>query len=221
MTAPTAFTMQDVVNGVLLQMRFAPGRDVQIHLQDSIVQDASILYRTLMQKFIWRDFIHMTPFQTEYGGTAVDDLTGVLGKFSDILNIYRANEEFPLPFAPALINPNRIRTPTIVPAGVPNIFMIYPTGKVDNYILWSRNYTDKNFDLDDEVPFYKDVLVLGTAFNLATKAGINKELTESLKSQFDSLVKMYITDEVKDQYSTRPMNSGNVMTDWYVTDSSP
>lgn len=222
MTAPTPFTMEDVVNGVLLQMRFAPGRDVQIHLQDSIAQDASILYRTLMHKYVWRDFIHMTQFTTNSTtGKPNEDLTAVLGSFADIAAVYKQNQEPELPYAAALVNPGMIQTPTIVPVGQPKIFAIYPLNKPDTYYLWSRNYTDVDFGLDDPVPFYKDVLVLGTAFNLCNKAGINTELTQSLKQQFDNLVVIYRLDEVKPLYSARPLRRGNVMTDWYVTDSTP
>jgi hypothetical protein len=221
MPAPTPFTMEDVVNGVLLQMRFAPGRDVQIHLQDSIAQDASILYRTLMRRYIWRDFIYMTPFNTDANGLPIEDLTAVMSTFSDIAVVYKQSQEPGLPFAPALINPGMIQQPTVIPAPQPKVFRIFPVNKPDKYYLWSRVFKDTNFDLDDPVPFYRDILVLGTAFNLATKAGINTDLTGSLKQQFDNLVKIYIMDEVKDVYSTRPLRNGNVMTDWYVTDSSP
>src|SRR5882672_3754541 len=218
MPAPTPFTMEDVVNGVLLQLRFAPGRDVQIHLQDSIVQDASILYRTLMRKFIWRDFIYMTPFTTDSNGLPVEDLTTYLSTFSDIAVVYKQNQEPELPFAPALVNPSMIRVPTVIPAPQPKVFRIFPVNKPDSFYLWSRVFVDTDFDLDAPVPFYKDILVLGTAYNLAVKSSINSDLTGSLKQQFDNLVGMYRMDEVKPVYSARPIHAGNVMTDWYVTD---
>jgi len=221
MPAPTPFTMEDVVNGVLLQLRFAPGRDVQIHLQDSIVQDASILYRTLMRKFIWRDFIYMTPFTTDSNGLPVEDLTTYLSTFSDIAVVYKQNQEPELPFAPALVNPSMIRVPTVIPADSYQIFRIFPVDKPDSYYLWARPTNENDFGLDDTIPFYKDILVLGTAYNLATKSSINSDLTNSLKQQFDNLVGMYRMDEVKPVYSARPIHAGNVMTDWYVTDSSP
>jgi hypothetical protein len=221
MPAPANFTMEDVVNGVLIQLRFAPGRDVQIHLQDGIRQDASILYRTLMQKYIWRDFISMTPFTTNASGAPVQSLAGVLTRFSDIAQIFRANDEQELPFAPALSNPSRYRVPTIISVGQPQIFAIYPVNKPDSFILWSRATNDVDFELSDPVPFYKDVLVLGTAYQLCLKAGINMELTQSLKQQFDQLVQTYRINEIPTQYNTRPVALGNPMTDWYVTDSTP
>lgn len=218
MPAPTPFTMEDVVNGVLTQLRYAPGRDVQIHLQEGIMQDASILYRTLMTRYIWRDFLFMTPFTTNAAnGTPTTDLTAKLTKFSDIYSVYGSSKEEPLPFAPALVNPTRLSAPTVLPVGQPKVFAIYPTGSAADYILWSRNFSDQDFDLDDPVPFYKDILVVGTAYMLCLKSGINKELTETLRTQFDNLVQMYRMDEVKPQYSAKPYRSGNVMEDWVVT----
>src|SRR5215467_3560651 len=104
----TPFTMEDVVNGVLLELRYAPGRDVQIHLQDSIMQDASMLYRMLMQKYIWRDYYYMTSFMTDSSGVPIQDLSAVMSKFSDILYVYREKDERPLPFAAALVNPQAL-----------------------------------------------------------------------------------------------------------------
>lgn len=222
MPAPTAFTMEDVVNGVLTELRYAPGRDVQIHIQSSIIQDASMLYRNLMRRFIWRDFITLSPFTTDaVTGAPVEDLTAKIGTFSDVARVYKQKREPELPFAPALVNPSMIREPTVVPIGQPKVFAIYPVQKPDAYYLWSRVIRDTDFGLDDTVPFYKDLLIVGTAQQLSTKSGINTELTGALQKQFEGLITLYRLDEVKPVYSTRPLRKGNVMTDWYVTDSNP
>jgi hypothetical protein len=222
MPAPTPFTMEDVVNGVLLAMRYAPGRDVQIHLQSGIIQDASMLYRSLMRRYVWRDFITLSPFTTNATtGAPVEDLTAVIGTFSDVARVYKKDQEPELPWAPALINPSIIRIPTIVPIGQPKVFAIYPVGATNNYFLWSRVIRDTDFELDDPVPFYKDLLIIGTAFQLSVKSGLNVELTGVLQKQFDALISLYRMDEVKAVYSTKPNRAGNPMTDWYVKDSSP
>lgn len=216
MPTPTAFTMEEVVNAVLIELRYAPGRDVQIHLQQSIMHDASVLYRTLMQKFIWRDWYFITPFTTDVAtGQPVEDLTLVLSRYSDVLAVYKDQDDRALPFAPAVVNPRAIKQPTVVPNGV-KVFAVMPAA-TRNCILVSRTYKDTDFELDDPVPFYKDMLVLGTAYQLALKAGTNVELAGQLKSSFEQQVQMYRIDEVKDAYSTRPINAPNVMTDWYVS----
>ena len=72
----TPFTMEDVVNDVLMELRYAPGRDVQIHLQDGIVANASRLYRTLMTKYVWRDFQKLSVLTTDSAtGYVNEDLT--------------------------------------------------------------------------------------------------------------------------------------------------
>lgn len=217
MPTPTTFTMEDVVNGVLLELRYAPGRDVQIHLQSSIIQDANILLRTLQQKFVWRDFLYLTPFTTNAStGLPNEDLTAVLTRYSDIKLIFQDKNDRPLPFGAALTNPKAVRQPTIFPAGpYPKVFALYPFA-VYNCSLYSYPFKGTDYQLDDTVPFYMDLLVLGTAYQLSLKAGTNVELTQSLKSQFDALVSTYRMDEIKPQYNARPVNVPNPMTDWWA-----
>lgn len=216
MPAPTPFTMEDVVNGVLVELRYAPGRDVQIHLQAGIVQDANLLYRSLMQRYVWRDFLHLTPFTTDPNtGLPVEDLSAVMMRYSDILAVFQGSNDRPLPYGAALTNPNAVRQPTVFPASPPNVFCIYPKSTYE-CTLYSRLFSDVDYELDDPVPFYKDVLVLGTAYQLSLKSGTNVELTGSLKSQFEALVQMYRMDEVKPQYNARPVNVPNPMTDWWA-----
>jgi hypothetical protein len=208
--------MEDVVSDVLVELRYAPGRDVQIHLQQSIMHDASVMFRTLMQKFIWRDWYFITPFTTNpANGQPVEDLTSKLTRYSDVLAVYSGQEERALPFAPAVVNPRAIKQKTVIPDNT-KVFAIAPYASYD-CILVSRTYRDTDFGLDDPVPFYRDMLVLGTAYQLALKNGTNVELAGQLKSSFEAQVQMYRLDEVKDTYSTRPINTPNVMTDWYVS----
>lgn len=216
--AVATFTMQDVVDGVLNEMRFAPGRDVQIHLQSSIVQDASMLYRTLMIKFTWRDFIKMTQVTIDSTtGYPIEDITSVLDRYSNILQIYKDKDSLPLPFSPALVNPSRYNRPAILPAPVPYIFSIWPHQAMTCF-LWSRTYQDADFDLADTVPFYKDILVIGTALSLATKAGINQELTAMLKEQFNGLMDTYREREIEPQYQVN-QSQGAVPMEWYTYDN--
>jgi hypothetical protein len=215
MPAPTPFTMEDVVNDVLLELRYAPGRDVQIHLQSSIMHDASVLYRTLMQKYVWRDFYHVAYFTTDNAtGEPVEDLSAYLRKYSDVRAVYKDSDDAPLQFAPALVNPKALKQPTVVKSSTPKIFAVMPAHTY-NCTLVSQTAADADFDLDDVVPFYRDLLSIGTAYLLALKAGTNVDLTGQLKTQFEQLVQTYRLDEIKPQYHARPTNIPNVMTDWW------
>jgi hypothetical protein len=216
--AVTQFTMQDVVDGVLNEMRFAPGRDVQIHLQSSIVQDASMFYRAMMMKYIWRDF--MTIFETDIDGTTgrpVSSMVPYIDRFSNILAVYKDKETYALPFAPALTNPAQYNRSAITPAPAPYIFQIWPH-KAMHVIVQSRMFKDSDFDLDDPVPFYKDILVIGTSLALATKSGINMELVGLLKQQLSELIDMYTLQEIKSTYQVNPQ-FGSIPTEWYSYDN--
>lgn len=218
-SVPTSFTMQDVVNGVLNELRYAPGRDVQIHLQSSIIQDASMLYRTLMMKYRWRDFMYLTTVTIDATtGEPIEDLTAVLDRYSNILALYRDKEAQPLPFAPALINPTRYNRPCIMPSNTPNkIFSVWPH-RASTCFLWSRKYRQIDFELDNEVPFYMDLLVLGTAYQLSVKSGVNLELTKAISQQFENLLNSYVDQEIKAQYQTNQYQ-GDIPMEWYSYDN--
>lgn len=214
--AVSPFTMEDVVNGVLNEMRFAPGRDVQIHLQSSIVQDASMFYRAMMTKYVWRDFMNI--FETDIDGTTgrpVLDISPYLDRFSNLLAVYKDNEQYGLPFLPALTNPNQYRRSGITPAPQPYVFQIWPH-KSMRVVVQARMFKDTNFELDDEVPFYFDMMVIGTALSLATKAGINMELVGLLKEQLGDLITIQQALELKSTYQVNP-HYGTVPDEWYAT----
>lgn len=214
--AVTPFTMQDVVNGVLNEMRFAPGRDVQIHLQSSIVQDASMFYRAMMTKYIWRDYLSI--FETDIDGTTglpILPLDTYIDRFSNLLAVYKDKERYPLPFLPALTNPNQYNRPGISPAAPPNIFQVWPH-KSMHVIIQARMYKDADFELDDVVPFYYDLMVIGTALSLATKAGINMELMGLLKEQLGELISIQQGLEIKSTYQVNPQY-GTIPDEWYTT----
>lgn len=215
--AVSTFTMQDVVNGVLDEMRFAPGRDVQIHLQSSIVQDASMFYRAMMTKYVWRDFMNV--FETDIDGATglpTSPLGTYIDRFSNLLAVYKDNEQYALPFAPALTNPAMHKRSCVAPAPSPNVFQIWPH-KAMHVVVQARLFTDTDFELDDIVPFYKDVLVIGTALALATKSGINQELVGLLKQQLGELIDMHLAQEIKSTYQVNP-HYGSVPTEWYAND---
>lgn len=220
----TPFTMQDVINGVLNQMRYAPGRDVQIHLQSSIAQDASMLYRTLMLKYQWRDFTQHASVVTDSQGipnpkTVVGIVSGLpLERYADILAVYKDKDNQPLQFSHAYRSAvGTIRRPMVSwTHAAPAVFRIVPDG-VYNLSVVFRNYRDTDFDLDDVIPFYFDLLVMGTSLALCTKSGINRELSQLLTTQFNEMLNTYRDQEVKPQYQVNPAQ-GAVPTEWYSTD---
>lgn len=214
MTVAT-FTMEDVVNGVLREMRYAPGRDVQIHLQDSIVQDASMFYRAMMKRFIWRDWYYMDVVTTNSSGIPTAPPPNI-DRYTNLLAVYKEKSSLSLPFLPALANPLQYNQ-TVVAPNAATVWRVYP-GMAGTFVQWARNYTDADFELTDTVPFYKDILIIGTAVSLATKSGINKELVALLREQLTELIDMYRMDEIKSSYTVHPAQ-GAVPTEWYSYDN--
>lgn len=206
--------MQDVVNDILVELRFGAGQDVQIHLQEGIVANVSRLYRTLMKKHVWRDFYATTALtMNSTTGQANEDLTGIVTRFSDILAVYRGSDENPLPIAPVMTNPARLRRPALVPSNTAKLFTMYPFEEVDAYMI-TRSYDDSNFDMTDEIPFYRDVLALGGAYMLSVKVGTNEALTVSLLKQFDELLNIYTMAELQSVYQLNT-HRGQFPTEWY------
>lgn len=208
-------TIQDVVNDVLTELRLASGQDVQVHLQEGIRLDISRLYRTLMKKHVWKDYHFTTAFTTDADGVPTDDFSSVLDRYSNIIAVYLDNATQPVPHKKVLSNPNAISTPTIAPNGTAQVFTIYPT-EIRTGTVISKFYSETNLELTDAIPFYRDLLVLGAAFMLANKMGINPQLTASLENQFNNLLSVYTIDEMEDVYTIGD-NDGVTPSDWYLS----
>lgn len=209
--------MSSIVNDVLIELRFGAGVDVQIHLQESIVKNISRCYRTLMKKHVWRDY-HLVSALTidEATGQAIQPMEDVLTKFSNIIAVYLENHPDPLPFAPLMINPRTILRPVVVSSGGSQIFTIYPIGEARNISLISKVFSEEDFEMEDDVPFYRDVLALCSAWQLSVKAGTNDDLTKSLHNQYLDLLDTYVMDEMQDKYQLN-RHIGDIPTQWSVS----
>lgn len=211
-------SMQELVNGVLTELQFGSGQDVQIHLQPSIVQVISRLYRTLMKKYVFRDYYSTTSLVVSaVDGQVTSSITSILTKFSNIIGVFEENSSTPLPFLPVMANPNTARRMGLVPSGNEKIFTIWP--KQDrNIILIAKYFSEEDFSIDDEdVPFYPDLLILGAAYKQCLKSGINKELCDQLRSEFEQLLDTYVKQELQN-IQMNPYR-GSYPTDWYVDET--
>jgi len=210
--------MQDIVNDVLTELRFGAGVDVQIHLQEGIIRNISRCYRTLMKEFVWRDYHLVTPLiLDETTGQAIIDLAGggILTKYSNIIAVFLENDAYPLPFAPLRVNPAQIQRPSVVHSGGTQVFTVYPRGLQRNVILISRVFSEEDFVMEDDVPFYRDVLALCAALQLSIKAGTNDKLTEQLKQEYGKQLQLHVIDEIQDMYQLNNQ-VGIGMTDWWA-----
>lgn len=208
--------MSEICNKTLTELRFGSGQDVQIHLQDGIYQTVSRLYRTLMTKYVWRDYHSVNSYTTDADGQITADITGVLTRFSNIIAVFLENDTSPLNPAPVMSNPNKFRRPALVATSGVKVFTIWPK-KVQNIVLVSRFFQETDFASTDDVPFYSDVLVVGAALSLSTKAGTNQELTQALGAEFKLLVEMHRMNELG-SYQTSP-ERGGIPDQWYVDDN--
>lgn len=208
-------TMQELVQDVLDELRFASGQGVQIHLETGISKNISRIYRALMLKYKWRDYTYSTAFVTAANGEPTTDLSTVLDKFSNIIAIFPEKESTAIPFAGTRSNPSINRRPVIVNRPAPKLFAVWPGLADRSLVLLSRKFQETDFDMSDEVPFYRDLLVLAAAHMLAMKSDINSPLTKSLEQQFNQLLQTYRNNEMSDAYPVNPY-SGTYPTEWFV-----
>ncbi len=209
--------MSDIVTDVLDELRFGSGQDVQIHLQNGIRKNISRLYRTLMKQYVWRDYYISTPLVIDATtGKPTASLTDILTKFSNIIAIYLEDESVPLPVAPVVSNPAQLKRPAVVPSGDEKVFVIWPKQE-RNIILISRVFTEDDIAMNDDVPFYRDILALGVAWMLAVKSDVNKELTQTLRGQYMDLVNTHRVNELQDTYQLNPTR-GSFPTEWWVNE---
>lgn len=210
--------MSDIVNDALTELRFGAGQDVQIHLQEGLVANISRLYRTLMKKHVFRDYVTATPVViSAVTGQPTTSVAAYLTRFSNLLAVFNEFDTVPLPVAPVFTNPARLRRPVVVSSAVSPFFTIYPLNQTRNVILITRLFQEQNFGMDDDVPFYRDVLALGAAMMLAVKAGTNDQLTKSLQQQFSETLDLYVVAELQSLYQTN-LQSGQYPQEWYTNE---
>lgn len=206
--------MRDIVTDVLDELRFGSGQGVQIHLETGIVKNISRVYRTLMLEYVWRDYHFINSYAVDSTGNIIGGIIpDTLDKFSNIIAVYLENSNEPLPVAPVSMNPSRFRRPVLIPRGGTNIFGILPAQE-RNITVISRMYKEDDFGMDEDIPFYRDVLALGAALMLSVKAGTNDPLTKSLEQQFSKLISIYRVNELQDVYQTYT-NRGSYPMEWF------
>jgi hypothetical protein len=209
-------TGQQIVNDVLTELRLAAGQDVQIHLQDGILKNASRLYRSLNREYTFRDYLTYTTIATSItDGAPTTDVSGYLTRFSNIRAVFLENTNDPLPTMAKNQNPLTVKRPVIVPlkAQPTKVFSIYPKQDRTNVMLVTKSYTTEDFELDTEIDFDRDILATGAAFMLATKMSINDALTQGLGQQFTKLLRLAVEDELYD-YQTN-LTRGTYPLEWY------
>lgn len=211
-------SMQEIVDDVLDELRFGSGQDVQIHLQTGIVKNVSRLYRTLMKKYVFRDYFSSGSYVTDAStGQINSDISSVLTRYSNIIAVFLENETTPLPHIPVMTNPALHRRPGLSPSGNAKIFTVWPK-EARNIVLVSKFFTEDDFAIDEpDVPFYRDVLAIGAAYMLSEKSGTNDRLTESLKKQFEALVDLHRMAELTNMQLN--VRQGQYPTDWYVDET--
>lgn len=207
--------MVDLIREVLIELRYGAGQGVQVHLEEGIRNTISRTYRTLMRERVWRDYTITTEYDLDLAtGTVTGSLVNVLENFSDIIAVFLDNDSTPLPTAPVGVNPRTLKRPALVSSGGNTIFTVYPkrAGKIT---LISRIIKQDVFDINDEVPFYRDVLVLAAAYSLSVKSGTNDALTITLGKELDKLVRTHSVNEFATLYQLNAQR-GAVPTEWFA-----
>ncbi len=214
-------TMQDIVNRITTELRFGSGLDVQIHLQASIVQNVSRLYRSLMLKYDWRDYTLTEVFDTDANGRSTTDFTTgtmKINRFSHIKGIFLDGMSTPVPVAPMMMNPSMFRRPAIR-RDATGLFRIYPNKVYENAYIVATQMSEDDFDItsDDPIPFHDDLLVVGGARQLAIKSSVNDNLTKALDSEFNALVELYSIQEIASSYQNN-LERGVYPNEWFVNE---
>lgn len=211
--------MSDIITDVLDELRLASGQDVQIHLQNGISKNIARLYRSLSREYTFSDQMSFHLVQTsDVDGAPTTDVSPFLKKYSHLHSVFLENNNQPLPKAVPGQNPFMIKRPALVPmsAVATKVFAIYPILARTNVVLSVKAYQEEDFDIADDVPFDRDLLAVGTAYQLSVKMALNDMLTKSLEQQFDKLLQVITKEELVDFQVN--LNRGAYPTEWYVNE---
>jgi len=211
--------MSDIVNDVLDELRLASGQDVQIHLQNGVMKNIARLYRTLSKEYTFQDQMSYHTVATALSdGAPTTDVSSFLTKYTRLHSVFLPNTQDPLPRIPPGQNPFQVKRPAVLPmANEPTkVFAIYPKLARTDIVVVTKNYEEEDFEMDDDILFDRDILAVGTAYQLSVKMGVNDLLTKTLETQFAKLLSIATQAELVDIQAN--LQRGAYPTEWQVNE---
>lgn len=219
-----AYTARDVVSEVERLVGEAAGAGVQIHAEDGMLETLNRVARLVMTKYSW-DFL------IQWHEVELDGVTGLItseDEFEDIvglenfLGIYREGEEVPLPRLSRRTNPFKITGTAI--HGWQELNYNHDNYEGKRLQFWPKAATGKlnvqtrldptPFLWDSVVPFDRDIMVSGVAWQVLIGDDLNPGLAEGQKAFMDE--KFATVVKALALQPTAAGTSPRIPTDYYV-----
>lgn len=209
--------VSDIVDDVLDELRLAAGQDVQIHLQNGVVKNMARLFRTLSKEYTFADQMSYHTVATALSdGAPTTDVSSYLTKYTRLHSVFLPNTQDPLPRIPPGQNPFQVKRPGVLPLSnePTKVFAIYPKLDRSDVVIVTKDYSEDDFEMDAPITFDRDILAVGTAYQLSVKMAINDMLTKTLETQFAKLLSIATQAELVDIQAN--LQRGAYPTEWQV-----
>lgn len=218
------YTARDVVSEVERLVGEAAGAGVQIHAEDGMLETLNRVARLVMTKYSW-DFL------IQWHEVTLDGVTGLITseeEFVDVvglenfLNIYKEGSEQPIPRISRSANPFKNHGTDIRGwQELPYTHEFYEGKRLQFYPKTSTatlniqtRLDPTPFVWDDVVPFDRDILVAGVAWQVLIGDDLNPGLAEGQKAFMDEKFATIVK-----ALALQPTSSGTlprIPTDYYT-----
>lgn len=209
-------TVEEIMTGVQRELSYAAGRNVQIHTQDRIGYKISRLYRSLNTKYWWEDSFRSKTVTLTGNGDINENIKSEIARLKDVHSVFIKDDTTPLTWSVKGQNIARIRARSLYPAPTMNMpFTILPLTQDGTALINYRYHIEKDFELEEEVPLDKDLLILGVASQMAVSDSLNLENGKLLMSQYTDHLQTLIKSEIKTAY-TSSQYGYDPITEWTI-----
>ena len=197
-----ASTMRELINRTAQRLSMVHGGGVQVYAEDRLQEMVQHKFDVLFDEAYWDQFTEWYEWTLDGTlGVVTTDLTDILKRLEDIQVMYIEDTLSKVTKLPSTVNPYILTGTTPIhyasKSSVTKPFKIYPATATG--IIQTRVRTKPNtFELDDEVNFDEQCLVLGAAYDYAEDDGTNPAATAKLQGLFENRVSQIKKNNVKD-----------------------
>ena len=187
-----AATLRDLINRTSIRLSQVYGSGVQIYAEDRLAEMIQHKFDVLFDEAFWPQFSDWYAWTLDGTlGVVTTDLTDILKRLEDIDVIYLGSTITKVTKLPSTVNPFTLNgTQAVHYTSGPSLakpFKVVPATATGTLHVHARTKPD-TFDLDDEVDFDDQALILGAAYDYSEDDGTNPASTQKLQLLFENRV---------------------------------
>lgn len=205
-----AMTFRDAIDAVLTRLRMETSFATQLYSEEAIGMGIQHKFDTLFDEYWMPQFMTYQEQYTLDGttGRVIGNLSTKLKRFEDIRHVHNMYSVYPLPRAPDNVRAQDISIPCVQPDSDPTkVFRVLPINSTGDIWLTYRTKPDDFANDDDVINMDKQLIILGTCYDMLEDDSTNPGAADKFKAMFDARVKQYQRMQFNIPQTSSPMET--------------